>query len=129
MASGVPNRASSSEIVAATITALDLVSQSAAFLDSLREKTQFFRQTLTAAGFHIQPGDHPIVPVMLGDALLASRFAERMLAKGVYVVAFSYPVVPLGKARIRTQISAAHSRADLEFALRSFGEVKAELGI
>ena len=116
-------------IVAATITALDLVSQSAALLDSLREKTQFFRQTLTAAGFHIQPGDHPIVPVMLGDALLASRFAERMLAKGVYVVAFSYPVVPLGKARIRTQISAAHSRADLEFALRSFGEVKAELGI
>ena len=116
-------------IVAATLTALDLVSQSAALLDTLRDNTQFFRQSLTAAGFHIQPGDHPIVPVMFGDAVVASRVAERMLAKGVYVVAFSYPVVPLGKARIRTQISAAHSRADLEFALRCFQEVKAELGL
>lgn len=116
-------------IVAATLTALDLVSQSAALLDALRQNTQFFRQSLTAAGFTIQPGDHPIVPVMFGDAVVASRVAERMLSKGVYVVAFSYPVVPLGKARIRTQISAAHSRADLEFALRCFVETKAELGL
>lgn len=84
---------------------------------------------MTAAGFTLQPGDHPIVPILLGDATLATRVAERMLAKGVYVVAFSYPVVPMGKARIRTQISAAHSRADLEFALRCFIETKAELGI
>ena len=116
-------------IVAATMQALDLVSKSAGLLEALCANTQFFRQSLTAAGFTIQPGDHPIVPVMFGDATVATRVAERMLAKGVYVVAFSYPVVPLGKARIRTQISAAHTRADLEFALRCFIETKAELGI
>ena len=116
-------------IVAATLAALDLVSQSAALLDTLRDNTAWFRQSMTAAGFTLQPGDHPIVPILLGDATLATRVAERMLAKGVYVVAFSYPVVPMGKARIRTQISAAHSRADLEFALRCFIETKAELGI
>lgn len=116
-------------IVAATLAALDLVSQSAALLDTLRDNTAWFRQSMTAAGFTLQPGDHPIVPILLGDAALATRVAERMLAKGVYVVAFSYPVVPMGKARIRTQISAAHSRADLEFALRCFIETKAELGI
>ena len=116
-------------IAAATLQALDLVIQSAALLETLRENTQFFRQSLAAAGFILQPGDHPIVPVMFGDAQVASRVAERMLAKGVYVVAFSYPVVPLGKARIRTQISAAHSRADLEFAIRCFTETKAELGL
>ncbi len=116
-------------IAAATLQALDLVSQSASLLDTLRENTQFFRQSLTAAGFTLQPGDHPIVPVMFGDAQIASRVAERMLAKGVYVVAFSYPVVPLGKARIRTQISAAHTREDLAFAIRCFTETKAELGI
>ena len=116
-------------IVAATLTALDLVSESAALLAALRENTRFFRESLTAAGFRIQPGEHPIVPVMFGDAQVASRVAERMLAKGVYVVAFSYPVVPMGKARIRTQISAAHSRADLEFAIRCFVETKAELGL
>ena len=116
-------------IVAATLAALDLVSQSAALLDTLRDNTAWFRQSMTAAGFTLQPGDHPIVPILLGDAALATRVAERMLAKGVYVVAFSYPVVPMGKARLRTQISAAHSRADLEFALRCFIETKAELGI
>ncbi len=116
-------------IVAATLQALDLVSQSAALLDSLRENTRFFRESLVAAGFTLQPGDHPIVPILFGDAAVAVRVAERMLAKGVYVVAFSYPVVPMGKARIRTQISAAHSRADLEFAVRCFVETKAELGI
>jgi glycine C-acetyltransferase len=80
-------------------------------------------------GFEIVPGMHPIVPIMLGEAALAGRFAEAMLARGVYVIGFSYPVVPHGKARIRTQISAAHSREDLEFAVEQFRAVKEELGI
>jgi glycine C-acetyltransferase len=80
-------------------------------------------------GFGILPGTHPIVPVVLGDAALASRFAEAMLQKGVYVIGFSYPVVPQGKARIRAQISAAHTRQDLELALESFAAVKKELNI
>jgi glycine C-acetyltransferase len=84
---------------------------------------------MSEAGFNILPGEHPIVPVMLGDPVVASRMAELLLAKGIYVVAFSYPVVPQGKARIRTQISAAHSRADLEFALAKFIQAKAELGV
>jgi glycine C-acetyltransferase len=82
---------------------------------------------MSKLGFNILPGTHPIVPVMLGDAALASKFADAMLAKGVYVIGFSYPVVPPGKARIRTQISAAHSPADLETALNAFQEVKREL--
>jgi glycine C-acetyltransferase len=84
---------------------------------------------MTAAGFDIAPGEHPIVPVMLGSAALASRFADAMLAHGVYVVGFSYPVVPQGKARIRTQISAAHTQEDLDRAVRAFVEVRQELGI
>jgi glycine C-acetyltransferase len=84
---------------------------------------------MTEAGFDIAPGEHPIVPVMLGDAALASRFAEAMLAQGVYVIGFSYPVVPQGKARIRTQISAAHTREDLERAVAAFVDVRRELGI
>ena len=84
---------------------------------------------MTAAGFQLAPGSHPIVPVMLGDAALAARFAEAMLARGVYVVGFSYPVVPQGKARIRTQLSAAHTREDLEFAVQAFIAVKQELGL
>jgi len=84
---------------------------------------------MTEAGFNILPGEHPIVPVMFGDAVVASRMAELLLGKGVYVIAFSYPVVPHGKARIRTQISAAHSRQELEFALAKFAEAKAELGL
>ena len=84
---------------------------------------------MTEQGFAITPGTHPITPIMLGDAALAAKFAEAMLAKGVYVVGFSYPVVPLGKARIRTQVSAAHTRADLEFAVKCFAEVQRELGI
>ena len=83
---------------------------------------------MTQAGFNILPGEHPIVPVMFGDAVSAARTAELLLAKGVYVVAFSYPVVPQGKARIRIQISAAHTRADLEFALEKFAEAKTDLG-
>ena len=84
---------------------------------------------MTALGFHILPGEHPIIPVMLGDAKVAAEMAERLLAEGIYVVAFSYPVVPQGKARIRTQISAAHNRADLEFAVSRFGKVKTEMGL
>jgi glycine C-acetyltransferase len=78
-------------------------------------------------GYHVLPGEHPIVPIILGEAALATKVAEAMLAKGVYVIGFSYPVVPQGKARIRTQISAAHSRDDLDFAIRCFREVKEEL--
>jgi glycine C-acetyltransferase len=83
---------------------------------------------MSKAGFDLLPGNHPIVPVMFGDAVVATRMAELLLAKGVYVVAFSYPVVPQGKARIRTQISAAHTRPDLEFALEQFAQAKSELG-
>jgi glycine C-acetyltransferase len=84
---------------------------------------------MSALGFNILPGDHPIVPIMFGDAVVANRMAEAMLAKGVYVIGFSYPVVPQGKARIRVQVSAAHSREDLQFAADKFAEAKAELGI
>ena len=84
---------------------------------------------MTRAGFNIVPGTHPIVPIMLGDATLAAGMAERLLARGVYVVGFSYPVVPQGKARIRTQVSAAHTRDDLAFAVEAFRAVKGEMGI
>lgn len=114
-------------IVAASIAALDLLTKSTELRDRLQSNTQYFRQLMSAAGCDILPGDHPIVPVMLGDAFLASRMAESLLQKGVYVVGFSYPVVPQGKARIRTQVSASHSRADLEFAAAKFAEAKAEL--
>jgi glycine C-acetyltransferase len=116
-------------IVAASLKVLDLLTESGGLRQQLRENTRFFRQRMAEAGFSILPGEHPIVPVMFGDPVVASRMAELLLAKGVYVVAFSYPVVPQGKARIRTQISAAHTRADLEFALAKFIEAKAELGI
>jgi len=116
-------------IVAASIAAIDLLSESTQLRDRLAANTQFFRQQMTALGFNILPGEHPIVPIMLGDAELATRFADRMLEKGVYVIGFSYPVVPRGKARIRTQISAAHSEQDLEFAIEKFAEAKQELGI
>ncbi len=114
-------------IVAATLKVLDLLTESADLRHRLRENTRFFREQMVQAGFNVLPGEHPIVPVMFGDAVAASRMAELLLAKGVYVVAFSYPVVPQGKARIRTQISAAHTRADLEFALTKFAEAKMEL--
>ena len=116
-------------IVAGSIKALELLSKSTALRDQLEANTKFFRDGMAKSGFNILPGAHPIVPIMLGDAALAARVAEAMLAKGVYVVGFSYPVVPQGKARIRTQISAAHSHEDLEFAIGAFAEVKRELGI
>ena len=99
------------------------------FRDRLEENTRFFRSEMAQSGFTILPGEHPIVPIMLGDAALAGRMADALLEKGVYVIGFSYPVVPRGKARIRTQISAAHSRDDLEMAMGVFLEVKRDLGI
>jgi glycine C-acetyltransferase len=115
-------------IVAASLKVIDLLQESGDLRERLRENTRFFRERMTQAGFNVLPGEHPIVPVMFGDAVAAARTAELLLAKGVYVVAFSYPVVPQGKARIRIQISAAHTRADLEFALEKFAEAKTELG-
>jgi glycine C-acetyltransferase len=114
-------------IVAASLKVLELVSTSDDLRDRLRSNTAFFRKAMTDAGFAILPGEHPIVPVMFGDASVAARMAELLLVKGVYVVAFSYPVVPMGKARIRTQISAAHTREELEFAVQCFAEAKREL--
>ena len=116
-------------IVATSLRVLELLSESTARRDKLETNTKFFREGLTRLGFNLLPGMHPIVPIMLGDAALATKIADAMLKKGVYVIGFSYPVVPKGKARIRTQISAAHSREDLEFALEKFGEVKAELAL
>jgi glycine C-acetyltransferase len=115
-------------IVAASLKVLDLVTESADLRQRLQENTRYFRAEMTKAGFDLLPGSHPIVPVMFGDAVAATRMAELLLTKGVYVVAFSYPVVPQGKARIRTQISAAHTRAELEFALQQFTQAKRELG-
>ena len=114
-------------IVAASLRVLDLVAGSDALRERLRENTHYFRQAMAANGFSILPGQHPIVPVMFGDATQAAKMAERLLTKGVYVIAFSYPVVPMGKARIRTQISAAHTREELEHAVRAFAEAKGEL--
>jgi glycine C-acetyltransferase len=116
-------------IVAGSIKAIELLSTNTGLRDKLESNTKFFRAGLSQLGYEVLPGEHPIVPIMLGDAALASRVAEAMLAKGVYVIGFSYPVVPEGKARIRTQISAAHSIEDLTFAIAKFGEVKEELGI
>ncbi|MEY4484086.1 MAG: hypothetical protein RL693_1538 [Verrucomicrobiota bacterium] len=116
-------------IAGASIAALELLKDSTRLRDTLEANTRYFRAAMTEAGFNIAPGEHPIVPVMLGDAALATRFADAMLERGVYVIGFSYPVVPQGKARIRTQISAAHTREELETAVRAFIEVKTELGI
>jgi glycine C-acetyltransferase len=116
-------------IVAGSIKAIELLSEATELRDKLEANTKFFRQEMAKLGFNILPGEHPIVPIMLGDAALATRVADAMLAKGVYVIGFSYPVVPQGKARIRTQISAAHSREDLEFAIGKFAEVKRELNL
>jgi len=116
-------------IVTAAIKALDLLSGSTELRDRLMDNTRYFRERLSSIGLNILPGEHPIVPIMFGDAALAVKMAESMLARGVYVIAFSFPVVPKGKARIRTQVSAAHSRRDLDFAVEKFAEAKAELGI
>ena len=116
-------------IVAAALKAIDMLSGSTELRDRLMENTRYFREKLSSIGLEILPGEHPIVPIMFGDASLATKMAEAMLARGVYVIAFSFPVVPKGKARIRTQVSAAHSREDLDLAVAMFAEAKAELGI
>ena len=114
-------------IAGATLKVLELLSESTALRDTLEANTKFFREEMTRLGFDILPGTHPICPVMIGDAALATRFADAMLAQGVYVIGFSYPVVPKGTARIRTQISAAHTLADLNLALDAFATVKKQL--
>jgi len=114
-------------IAGATLKVLDLLTASTALRDKLEANTKFFRAAMSKAGFNVLPGSHPICPVMLGDAALATRVADAMLAKGVYVIGFSYPVVPQGKARIRCQISAAHTREALEGAVNAFAAVKREL--
>ena len=114
-------------IAGASLKVLELLSESTALRDKLEANTKFFRAEMTVRGFDILHGTHPIVPIMLGEAPLAQRFAEAMLARGVYVTGFFYPVVPQGKARIRTQISAAHTREDLAFAVEQFAAVKAGL--
>jgi glycine C-acetyltransferase len=116
-------------IAGASLRVLDLLTQSSALRDALAENTAYFRERMAALGFSILPGEHPIVPIMIGDAALATKFADAMLEEGVYVIGFSYPVVPQGKARIRTQLSAAHTRADLDFAIAAFARVKTGLGM
>jgi glycine C-acetyltransferase len=116
-------------IVATSLAVLEMIGSSTTLRDRLEENTRFFRDAMTAAGFNLVPGTHPIVPIMLGDAALATQMADRMLQKGVYVIGFSYPVVPQGKARIRVQVSAAHTREDLAFAVEAFAAAKRELAI
>lgn len=116
-------------IVGASIAAIDMLNSSTDLRDKLAENTRFFREELSKIGLTILPGEHPIVPVMFGEAQPAVKMAESLLKKGVYVIPFSFPVVPKGKARIRTQVSAAHSREDLQFAVEKFAEAKAEVGI
>jgi len=114
-------------IVGASLKVLDLVTQTKDLRERLFSNTRFFREKISALGFNIQPGEHPIVPVMLGDAALATKMAAALLEKGIYVVGFSFPVVPKGKARIRVQLSAAHTREDLDYAIRQFSAVRSEL--
>jgi glycine C-acetyltransferase len=114
-------------IVAASLKVLELIRTAGELRQRLRDNTAFFRQEMTKAGFDILPGEHPIVPVMVGDAALAARMAQLMLERGVYVVGFSFPVVPKGLARIRTQVSAAHSKSDLERAVKAFIETREAL--
>ncbi len=116
-------------IAAASVKVLDMLSASTEYRDKLEANTKHFREGMTESGFKIVAGEHPIVPIMLGDAVLAQKMAELLLQKGVYVVGFFYPVVPKGKARIRVQISAAHSKDELDFAMNAFNEVKEELNL
>lgn len=116
-------------IAASTLKALDLLTTSSDLRQRLQENSQYFRSKMSALGFQLVPGEHPIIPVMLGDAKLAQNFAARMLQEGVYVIGFSYPVVPQGKARIRTQMSAAHTKTDLDRAIKAFTLVGKELKV
>jgi glycine C-acetyltransferase len=114
-------------ICAASIKVLDMLSASTVLRDRLEENTHYFRKGMQAAGFAVAPGDHPIVPVMLGDAVLAQKMSQKLLERGIYAIGFFFPVVPKGKARIRTQISAAHTREDLDKAIAAFAATYAEL--
>ena len=116
-------------IAGASIAVFDLLSQTTTLRDTLEENTQYFREKITAAGFDIKPGTHPIVPIMLYDAVVSQKMAEKLLEKGIYVIGFYYPVVPKGQARIRVQISAAHTSAHLDHAIEAFIEVGKELGV
>ncbi|MBQ3861603.1 MAG: glycine C-acetyltransferase [Clostridia bacterium] len=116
-------------ICAATLKTIDLLEASTALRDKVHENARYFRAEMEKLGFDLLPGEHPIVPVMLYDPHVAQEFARRMLEKGVYVVGFCYPVVPKGRDRIRTQISAGHTKEDLDFAVKCFGEVKKEMAI
>jgi glycine C-acetyltransferase len=116
-------------IVQATLTSLELVAQGGELRRQLQQNSDTFRRALSRAGFVLAGGDHPIIPVMIGDAALAGAMAERLLAEGIYVIGFSYPVVPMGQARIRTQMSAAHSREQLERAIEAFTRIGRELGV
>jgi glycine C-acetyltransferase len=114
-------------IVSASIRALELLTDSSELIDKLKANTELFRTKMTENGFDIKPGDHPIVPIMLGEAVTAQKMAAELLEKGVYVTGFFYPVVPEGTARIRVQISAVHSTEDIEFAIAKFAEVRNEM--
>jgi len=116
-------------VVGAALRSISLLSSSTEWRDRLEQNTRMFRAAMSEAGFNIVPGTHPIVPIMLGDATLAGRMAERLLELGIYVIAFSFPVVAQGRARIRVQVSAAHTTEDLKFAVEAFRKVKQELGI
>ncbi len=116
-------------IVGASIAVLDMLSQTTELRDKLEWNTKYFRENMTAAGFDIRPGEHPIVPIMLYEAKLAQEFAARLLEKGIYVIGFYYPVVPQGKARIRVQLSASHTQEHLDKAIQAFTEVGKELGV
>ncbi|MCB0631136.1 MAG: glycine C-acetyltransferase, partial [Lewinella sp.] len=116
-------------IVGASIKVIDLLTASTKLRDQLEENTRYFREAMTTAGFDIIPGEHPIVPIMLYDAPLSQKFANRLLDEGIYVIGFFYPVVPKGKARIRVQMSAAHTREHLERAVAAFTKVGKELGV
>ena len=116
-------------MAAASLAVLDLLEHDSALRTTLFDNTRFFRAGLASAGFDLKPGEHPIIPVMLGDAALAGRMADALLARGVYVIGFSYPVVPKGQARIRTQMSAALNREQLGRALEAFTAVGRELGV
>ncbi len=116
-------------IAAGSLKAIEMLERSTELVDRLRDNTLYFRERIARTGLKVLPGDHPITPIMLGDAALAQEMARRMLEKGVYCIGFSYPVVPQGQARIRTQVCAAHTRDDLDFAARKFAEVAKELGL
>jgi glycine C-acetyltransferase len=116
-------------IVGASIAVFDMLSETTDLRDKLESNTQYFRKKMTEAGFDIKPGEHPIVPIMLYDAVLSQQFASRLLEEGIYVIGFFFPVVAKGQARIRVQLSAAHEQKHLDKAIEAFTKVGKELGV